>query len=71
MKEIDAILELASLVSKSENVGNKVTSVSASSTDVQYPSAKAVYSAIFGNAETWTFTLADGTTVTKKVAILP
>ena len=101
MKEIDAILGLASLVSRSENVGNKVTSMSAASTDEQYPSAKAVYDAlagkqstltfdtaptagssnpvtsggvytvIFGNAETWTFTLADNTTVTKKVVVLP
>lgn len=31
-----------------ERTGNKVTTISASSTDVQYPSAKAVYQAILG-----------------------
>lgn len=68
MKEIDAILELASLVSRSENVGNKVTSMSAASTDEQYPSAKAVYDAISGQP---TFTMqihyTDGTTKTATI----
>ena len=33
-------------ISGKENISNKVTSISSSSTDAQYPSAKAVYSAI-------------------------
>lgn len=38
-----------------EVVGNKVTSLSASSTDTQYPSAKCVYTALGGKQNTLTF----------------
>ena len=48
-------------LSDKEDVNNKVTSISSSSTDTQYPSAKAVYDAIAGGSGggklTWTTTL--------------
>lgn len=39
---------LSTLLAAKEDKANKVSSLSASSTDTQYPSAKAVYDAIFG-----------------------
>lgn len=42
-------------LNEAERVNNKVTSMSASSTDTQYPSAKAVYDALAGKQDTLTF----------------
>lgn len=42
----DALGDIAALDADKEDVSNKVTSMSSSSTDQQYPSAKAVYDAI-------------------------
>ena len=69
---------ISNLQSGKENVSNKTGTVSDDAT--KYPSAKAVYAALLGIytkqelaalAETWTFTLANGNTVTKKVVVLP
>lgn len=63
-----------------QGTSDKVTSLSSSSTDTQYPSAKCVYDELATRytkaeleamAETWTFTMSGGTTVTKKVVVLP
>ena len=43
-----------------ENIQNKVTSLSSSSTDIQYPSAKCVYD-IVGDVESILTTLLEGT----------
>ena len=56
------------------------TSITSQSTDEEVPSAKTVYDELATRytkaeleamAETWTFTMADGTTVTRKVVVLP
>lgn len=65
---------LKSLIAGKESSSNKVVSVSAESTDTEYPSAKAVNSAISSaissqTTETWTFTLKSGDTVTKTVVL--
>lgn len=55
-----------------EKTTNKVTDISSAATDDQYPSAKAVYTqikALQDSYETWTFEMADGSTVTKNVRV--
>lgn len=54
IQNIDAnsqdISSLTTLVNSKENVSNKTTSLTSSSTDTQYPSAKAVYDALNSNS---------------------
>lgn len=63
-----------------QRISGRVTSLSSSSTDSQYPSAKCVYvelatrytkAELEAMAETWTFTLANGTSVSKRIIVLP
>lgn len=51
-------------ISGKEDTSNKVTSLSSSSTNTQYPSARAVYDAIPSDTVTLTATLENGTTKT-------
>lgn len=57
-----AIQKINSLESNKENLSNKVTTMSSSSTDTQYPSAKAVYDALPKTTKTLTVTYTNGTT---------
>ena len=43
---------IKSKLSNKEDLSNKVTSITSSSTDIQYPSAKAVYNALQNNSNT-------------------
>ena len=54
MKNLSSITDNEDIITKEyvsnkENTSNKVTSLSSSSTDTQYPSAKCVYDTLLGN----------------------
>ena len=72
---LNKILELLkALIAGKENSSNKVTAIGEGADDTQYPSAKATNTAISEaisaqTSETWTFTLADGSSVTKTVVL--
>ena len=51
---------------------NKVSTIVGNEGDTtKFPNCKAVYDYLDGLAETWTFTLANGTSVSKKIIVLP
>ena len=55
-----------------EQAGNKVSTIVGNEADTsKFPNCKAVYDYLDGLAETWTFTLANGTSVSKRIIVLP
>jgi hypothetical protein len=55
-----------------EQAGNKVSTIVGNEADTaKFPNCKAVFDYLDGLAETWTFTLANGTSVSKRIIVLP
>lgn len=69
IKDAAARGDISSLQTSKENVANKVTSISNTSTDTEYPSAKAVYTAVT-NADRWEAVTYGTSTAAEIAAIL-